>query len=66
MLALRYAKRTVDTYIYWIKLYIFFHNKRHPKTMGDDEVMQFLTHLTNQRNVSTNTQKLALNALVYL
>jgi len=66
MLALRYAKRTVDTYIYWIRLFIYFHNKRHPNTMGDDEVMQFLTHLTHRRNVSVNTQKVALNALAYL
>lgn len=34
--------------------------------MGTDEVAQFLTFLANQRNVAINTQKVALNALVYL
>ena len=29
-----YSKRTEEAYIHWIKLYTFFHNKRHPLEMG--------------------------------
>lgn len=61
-----YSFRTEKTYLYWIKAFINFHDKRQPETMGTEEVTQFLTLLTNQRNVSINTQKIALNALAYL
>jgi len=27
----RYAKRTIDSYIYWIKAFIIFNKKKHPK-----------------------------------
>lgn len=29
-----YSYRTEETYVQWIKRYIFFHNKRHPQEMG--------------------------------
>lgn len=61
-----YSIRTEKAYIYWIKSYILFHDKRHPETMADIEVAQFLTFLANKRNVAINTQKVALNALNYL
>lgn len=62
----RYAKRTIETYIYWIKGFIIFNNKKHPKQCHDVEVELFLTHLTVQLNVAPKTQALALNALVFL
>jgi integrase len=55
-----YSIRTEKAYLYWMKAFINFHHKRHPETMGTDEVAQFLTFL------AINTQKVALNALVYL
>lgn len=61
-----YSIRTEKSYLYWIKAFINFHHKRHPETMGTEEVAQFLTFLANQRNVAINTQKIALNALAYL
>ncbi|QSX31444.1 integron integrase [Shewanella cyperi] len=61
-----YSIKTEKAYLYWIKAFILFHGKRHPDTMGREEVGQFLTYIANQRNVAINTQKLALNALVYL
>src|SRR5690242_8371747 len=33
-----YSLRTEDTYIHWIKRFIFFHNKRHPREMGGPEI----------------------------
>ena len=34
--------RTEKAYIHWIKRYISFHNKRHPKDMGAPEINAFL------------------------
>ena len=62
----RYSPRTIESYLYWIKHFIRFHDKRHPSELGDREIEQFLTFLTVERNVSAATQKLALNALAFL
>lgn len=66
MMTLRYAKRTIETYIYWIRMYILHSGKRHPAGLGSPEVEAFLSYLVNQRKVSQSTQQLALNALVFL
>ncbi len=62
----RYSKRTIGTYLQWIKYFIIFHKKRHPTEMADAEVEEFLTHLSVDRHVSRATQNVALNALAYL
>lgn len=62
----RYSKRTIQTYLYWIKYFILHQRKRHPETMGDVEVEQFLTFLAVDRKVAAATQSVALNALVFL
>ena len=66
MMTLGYAKRTIETYTYWIRLYILYSGKRHPAEMGSTEVEAFLSHLVNKRNVSRATQQLALNTLAFL
>ncbi len=58
-----YALKTEKTYLHWIKRFILFHKKRHPQTMGSEEVRLFLSSLANSRHVAINTQKIALNAL---
>lgn len=62
----RLAYSTEKTYLYWIRFFIRFHRKRHPEEMGSNEVQEFLNFLATQRNVSVNTQKTALNSLVFL
>jgi integron integrase len=62
----RLALRSEQAYLEWIKRFIFFNNKRHPKDMGVAEVKAFLTHLALQRQVSASTQSQALNALLFL
>ena len=62
----RYAKRTIETYLQWIKFFILFHKKQHPKDLIEQHVEQFLTHLAVTRNVAVQTQALALNALSFL
>lgn len=61
-----YSLRTEDAYINWMKRYLFFHQKRHPKDMGAREIEQFLNHLAVQKQVSASTQNQALSALVFL
>lgn len=61
-----YSIRTEHSYLYWIKSFILYHQKKHPQHMGADEVKAFLSWLANQRHVAVNTQKVALNALVFL
>ncbi len=66
MFARRYAKRTIQSYLTWIRRFILFHNKKHPREMGDEQVEAFLNHLVLERHVAANTQALALNALVLM
>jgi integrase len=40
-----YSRRTEKAYVAWIRLYIFFHGKRHPADMGAAEITRFLTSL---------------------
>ncbi|MGH8523839.1 MAG: integron integrase [Gammaproteobacteria bacterium] len=61
-----YSIRTEQAYIHWIKRFILFHGKRHPRQMGAREVEAFLTHLAVAQKVSASTQNQALNALVFL
>jgi len=61
-----YSYRTEKTYIYWIRRYILFHQKRHPKEMGPQEIETFLTHLAVKDRVSASTQNQAFNALLFL
>ena len=63
---LHYSRRTGKTYIHWIRKFILFHNKRHPKEMGAREIEQFLTFLATHRHVSPSTQNQAFSALLFL
>lgn len=60
------AYSTEKTYCGWVLDFIRFHNKRHPRDMGAAEVDAYLSELVLRRNVAINTQKTALNALVFL
>jgi integron integrase len=61
-----YSPRTEETYIHWIKRFIFFHNERHPAEMAEPEIARFLSSLATERHVSASTQNQALNALLFL
>ncbi len=61
-----YSMSTEKTYVAWIKRYILFHHKRHPKDMGVPEIEAFLTHLAVEQRVAASTQNQALNALLFL
>ena len=61
-----YSKKTEKTYINWIKRFILFHNKRHPKDMGAEEIKVFINDLATNKNVSGSTQNQALQSILFL
>lgn len=61
-----YSISTEKTYVYWIKNYIFFHNKKHPIEMGKAEIEQYLTSLAVKNKVSPTTQNQAFSAILFL
>ena len=58
--------RTEQTYRNWIKRYILFHGKRHPRELGAEAVRAFLTDMAVNQHVSASTQNQAFNALLFL
>src|SRR6185503_1436728 len=60
------SRRTEETYRNWIKRYIIFHNKRHPRDLDSDAIRIFLTHLAVDEHVAASTQNQAFNALLFL
>ncbi len=61
-----YSLRTEDAYVDWVRRFILFHGKRHPREMGAPEVQAFLSHLAMARNVAPSTQNQAKAALLFL
>jgi len=61
-----YSLSTERTYIHWIKQYIFFHNKKHPKEMGKEEIEEFLTSLAIKNKVASSTQNQAFSTLLFI
>lgn len=61
-----YSYQTEKSYLLWIRRFILFHNKRHPKEMGGEEINAFLTHLAVEGKVAASTQNQALSALSFL
>lgn len=61
-----YSIRTEQQYVQWVRRFIVFHGKRHPRDMGVAEVEAFLTHLAVDGLVSASTQNQALSALLFL
>lgn len=61
-----YGKRTEEAYVRWIKGFIYFHNKQHPKDMGKADIEAYLSDLAVHKNVAASTQNQAFNALLFL
>ena len=60
------AFRTEQAYLHWMRRYVKFHGRRHPRDMGPVEVGAFLTHLAVEAKVAASTQNQALQALLFL
>ncbi len=61
-----YSYRTEVSYVDWIRRFILFHNKRHPREMGVAEIEAFLTHLAVEGKVAASTQNQAFSAVLFL
>lgn len=64
--ARHYSIRTEEAYTDWIKRFILFNGKRHPRETGKEEVEAFLAHLTAQRDVAASAQSQAKSAILFL
>ncbi len=61
-----YSIRTEQSYVDWIKRYILFHGKHHPKDLGAQDIEAFLTYLAVEGRVAASTQNQAKSALLFL
>ena len=61
----RYAKRTIETYLTWIKGYIYFHQKKHPIQMGNIEVEAYLNHLALKNDVAVMNRTAIVRTVMY-
>jgi len=51
-----FSRRTEQAYVHWIRRFIYFHGKRHPRELGEAEVTVFLNDLSVTRGVAAGTQ----------
>ena len=58
--------RTEQAYVQWIRRFILFHKKRHPREMEEPEIREFISHLAVNDGISASTQTVALSALLFL
>ena len=61
-----YSRRTEETYVQWIRRFIYYSGTRHPTQLGAEEVTAFLNYLAGERSVAAATQNQALSALLFL
>jgi integrase len=64
--ARHYSRRTEDAYVHWIRRFIVFHRRRHPRELGAQEISAFLTALAVDHHVAASTQNQALSSLLFL
>jgi integron integrase len=60
------SRRTEAAYVLWVRRFVRFHGVRHPSTLGEPEITQFLSHLAVEGGVTSSTQNQALAALLFL
>lgn len=60
------ARNTERAYVHWVKRFIHFHGRRHPRDMAEADVQAFLTSLAVRDHVAASTQNQALAALLFL
>jgi integron integrase len=62
----RYSPRTATAYERWVRAYIRFHGRRHPRVLGASSIREYLTYLAQSRKVAASTQNQARAALQFL
>ncbi|MDX1636749.1 MAG: site-specific integrase [Balneolaceae bacterium] len=61
-----YSYKTEQAYTSWVVRFVIFHELRHPREMAEEEVVEFLNYLADERNVAGSTQNQALCAILFL
>ena len=61
-----YSIRTEEAYVQWVRRFVAFHGKRHPRELGAVEVRSFLSHIASSLKVAAGTHDQALSALLFL
>jgi integron integrase len=61
-----YSRRTEKAYVHWIRRYLEFHGKQHPRCLREVDINRFLTSLAVEGNVAASTQNQALAAVLFL
>jgi integron integrase len=61
-----YSKKTEEAYLYYIKDFIIYHNKQHPKDLNAAKIKNYLEYLAIHRNIAASTQNVALSAILFL
>ena len=61
-----YSRRTEVAYVDWVRRFIRFNGRRHPRELGAADVTAFLSSLAVQRHVAASTQNQALAAVLFL
>jgi integron integrase len=61
-----YSLRTEKTYLSWVRQFILYHNKRHPREMSVAEINAFITYLVNEKNIAASTQNQVISSILFL
>jgi integron integrase len=61
-----YSRSTAQAYVHWLRQFVRWSGRRHPREMGGLEVEAFLSYLATEREVSDSTQRQALSALLFV
>ncbi len=61
-----YAHSTEKAYVGWVRQFILFNGKRHPRDLGPKELESFLSMLATRRKVSPSTQNQAMSAILFM
>jgi integron integrase len=64
--ARHYSRRTEDAYVHWIRRFIVFHGRRHPRDLGAPEISAFVTWLAVEQHMAASTQNQALSGVLFL
>ncbi len=64
--ARHYSRRTEEAYVHWIRRFIVFHGRRHPRELGAEEIAAFVTWLAVEQGVAASTLNQALRGILFL
>jgi Phage integrase, N-terminal SAM-like domain len=63
--ARHYSRRSEDAYVHWIRRFIVFHGRRHPRELAAAEIAAFITWLAVDQHVAASTQNQALSGILF-